>query len=161
MAVCHRHANIRPPPLLVLWPLLPPLLRMRAALPRGLGREKLALQFIFPDAHLSQSFSQRLEGDLAGNAFCGIDFVVALLSSCRVLGKAPNFQPYAEGVPLGAIHPPWFRERLGFEARAQRGKPTGSAMDPALASPGARSSSDDQLLDSCIVGIIERQLGAG
>ena len=55
------------------------------------GKEKLALQGVFPTSELTTSFSSSFEGELAGNAFNSVDFVVAFLALMSVLAESSQF----------------------------------------------------------------------
>ena len=55
------------------------------------GREKLALQGVFPNSEFTTSFSSSFEGELAGNAFNSVDFVVAFLALMSVLAESSQF----------------------------------------------------------------------
>ena len=56
-----------------------------------MGREKLALQGVFPDYELTKSFSSSFEGELAGHAFNSVDFVVAFLALMSALAESSQF----------------------------------------------------------------------
>ena len=65
-----------------------------------MGREKLALQGVFPTSELTKSFSSSFESEFAGNAFNSVDFVVALLALMSVLAESSQF-----GEVVGAFAP--------------------------------------------------------
>ena len=98
-----------------------------------LGREKLALQSVFPDMDLNAQFTQRLQGDLAGNAFNSADFVVAFLALVHVLSHAAGFQNILGVVDtLPAAMPLWLVQRMQAERERVAGKSrsaSGSAVE--------------------------------
>ena len=62
-------------------------------------REKLVLQGVFPDYGLTESFSSAFEGDLAGNAFNSVDFVVAFLALMSAIAESSNFSEVVGAPP--------------------------------------------------------------
>ena len=79
------------------------------------GSEKLALQGVFPDYGLTESFSSAFEGDLAGNAFNSVDFVVALLALMSALAESFNFSEVVGAPPKDEElqpTPPWIADLL-------------------------------------------------
>ena len=84
------------------------------------GRERLALQCVFPKHECVQGFSQKLEGDLAGNAFNGCDFAVMLLAMLTVLGAASGFQEHLTDEPAKRM-PVWFKDLIRAQRISQNG----------------------------------------
>ena len=54
---------------------------------------------MFPDYGLTESFSSAFEGDLAGNAFNSVDFVVAFLALMSALAESSNFNEVVRAPP--------------------------------------------------------------
>lgn len=66
-----------------------------------LGREKLAVQGVFPDPVLCAEFSQANQSELAGNAFCAPNFLAVFASAIYGLGVSSEFEPYLRLAPSG------------------------------------------------------------
>ena len=66
-----------------------------------LGREKLALQGVFPDPILAAGFSSANEGELGGNAFCAPNFLAVFASVLYGLGVSAEFKPHLRLQPSG------------------------------------------------------------
>lgn len=76
------------------------------------------MQCIFPPHELCSSFPQRLQADLAGNAFNGTDFLVELVALLVALSKSARFQRLLTDEPVQPI-PQWFCNAMTAERVAQ------------------------------------------